>query len=81
VPDTKVLNHASLPSIKTIQMQSQLHWGGHVCLPDSWLPKKLLYGELHEGKCIHGGQNKDCKDTQKAFLKALLKAFSLNPDT
>ena len=52
IPDTEVLRHASLPSIYTILMQSQLHWAGHVvCMPDHWLPKRLFYGKLQQGKC------------------------------
>ena len=76
VPDTEVLNRAGLPSIHTILMQSQVHMTGHVaCMPDSRLPKQLLYGELqHEGKRSCGGRKKRFKGT----LKASLKAFSFN---
>ena len=42
IPDTEVLRCASLPSIYTILMQSQLCWAGHVvCMPDHWLPKRV----------------------------------------
>ena len=78
IPDTEVLRHASLPSIYTILMQSQLHWAGHiVCMPDHWLPERLFYGELQQGKCSLGGQKKCYKDT----LKVSLKAFNISIDT
>ena len=34
-------------------MQSQLYWAGHVVhMKDHRLPKKLLYGELSQGKAL-----------------------------
>ena len=38
-------------------------------MPDERLPKKVLYGELQEGKRAQGGQKKRYKDTLKASLK------------
>ena len=38
-------------------------------MDDDRIPKKLLYGELVEGKRSHGGQKKRYKDTLKATLK------------
>ena len=38
-------------------------------MPDERLPKKVLYGELQEGKRSQGGQKKRYKDTLKASLK------------
>ena len=78
IPDTEVLRHASLPSIYTILMQSQLHWTGHVvCMPDHQLPKRLLFGKLQQGKHSPRGQKKCYKDT----LKVSLKAFDISIDT
>ena len=49
---------------------AQLRWTGHVTrMPDERLPKKVLYGELQEGKRSQGGQMKRYKDTLKASLK------------
>lgn len=77
-PDTEVLAKATLPSIFTILMQSQLRWAGHVArMPDHRLPKRLFYGELQQGKRSHGGQKKRFRDT----LKVSLKAFDINPDS
>ena len=78
IPDTEVLISAGLPSIHTILMQSQLRWAGHVArMPDERLPKKLLFGELQEGKRSQGCPKKRFKDT----LKASLKAFNIDHGT
>jgi len=78
IPDTEVLTRAGLPSIYTILMQSQLRWTGHeVRMPDHRLPKRLLSGELQQGKRSKGGQKKPFRDT----LKASLKAFDINHNT
>ena len=77
IPDTEVLIRASFPSIYTILMQSQLHWAGHVVrMKDYHLPRKLLYGELSQGKRSQGGQKKRFKDT----LKVSMKAFDIDPN-
>ena len=58
-PDSEVLTRASLPSIYTILMQSQLHWAGHVVLmKDHHFPKKLLYCELSLSKCSQGSKKR-----------------------
>uniref|UniRef100_A0A8C7Z6H7 Reverse transcriptase domain-containing protein n=1 Tax=Oryzias sinensis TaxID=183150 RepID=A0A8C7Z6H7_9TELE len=76
VPDTEVLARAGLPSIHTVLMQFQIRWAGHVVrMPDHRLPKRLLYGELLQGKRSVGCPKKRFKDT----LKYSLKAFKLNP--
>lgn len=78
IPDTEVLSRADLPSIHTILMQSQLRWAGHVArMSDERIPKKLLFGELQQGKRSQGGQKKRFKDT----LKASLKAFNIGQGT
>ena len=38
-------------------------------MPDEYLPKKILFGELQVGKRSHGGQKTRYKDTLKASLK------------
>ena len=49
---------------------AQLRWTGHVIrMSDERLPKKVFYGELHEGKRSQGGQKKRYKGTLKASLK------------
>ena len=63
-----------MQSVHTLLKLAQLRWTGHVTrMPDERLPKKVLYGELQEGKRSQGGQKKRHKDT----LKALLKDFNI----
>nr|XP_027216627.1 uncharacterized protein LOC113809286 [Penaeus vannamei] len=78
IPGTEDLTRAGLPSIYAILMQSQLRWAGHVVrMPDHRLPKRLLSGELQQGKRSNGGQKRRFKDT----LIASLKAFDINHNT
>ena len=59
-----------MQSVHTLLKIAQLRRTGHVTrMPDERLPKKVLYGELQEGKCSQGGQKKRYKDTLKASLK------------
>ena len=70
IPDTEVLKKAKMQSVHTLLKLAQLRWTGHVTrMPDERLPKKVLYGELQEGKRSQGGQKKRYKDTLKASLK------------
>ena len=70
IPDTEVLKKANVQSVYTILKLAQLRWTGHVTrMPDERLPKKVLYGELQEGKRSQGGLKKRYKDTLKASLK------------
>ena len=70
IPDTKVLKKAKMQSVHTPLKLAQLRWTGHVTrMPDERLPKKVLYGELKEGKRLQGGRKKNYKDTLKASLK------------
>ena len=66
------MKKAKIKSVYTLLKLAQLRWTGHVTrMSDEWLPKKVFYGELQEGKRSQGGQNKKkCyKDIQKASLK------------
>ena len=74
IPDTDVLNKTKLQSVHTLLKLAQLRWTGHVTrMPDERLPKKVLYGELQEGKRSQGDQKKRYKHT----LKALLNDFNI----
>ena len=78
IPDTEVLKKAKMQSVHTLLKLAQLRWTGHVTrMPDERLPKKVLYGELQEGKRSQGGQKKRYKDTLKASLKDSI--FQLSP--
>ena len=59
-----------MQSVHTLLKLAQQIWAGHVTrMPDERLAKKVLYGELQEGKRSQGGQKKRYKDTLKASLK------------
>ena len=78
VPDTEVLQRAIMKSVHEFLKRSQLRWADHVFrMADERLPKRLLYGELSEGKRSFEGQRKRYKDT----LKASLKSCGINSDT
>ena len=70
IPDTEVLKKAGMQSMHTVLKLAQLRWTGHVIrMPDERLPKKVVYGELQEGKLSQCGQKIRYKDTLKASLK------------
>ena len=59
-----------MQSVHALLKLARLRWTGHVTrMSDERLPKKVLYGELQEGKRSQGGQKKRYKDTLKASLK------------
>ncbi len=65
-----ILEEANKTSITTTIMQYQLRWTGHVIrMPNTRLPKQILYSQLKEGSRATGGQNKCYKDNIKAILK------------
>ena len=70
ISDTEVLKKAMMQSVHTLLKLAQLRWTGHVKrMPYERLTKKVLYGELQEGKRSQGGQKKRYKDIHKASLK------------
>ena len=72
IPDTQVLERANIPSVYTLLQKSQARWAGHVHrMPDTRIPKQLLYGVLASGKRAAGGQKKRFKDNLKSALKSL----------
>ncbi len=65
-----VLEEAGIYTITATIAQNQLRWIGHVIrMPDSRLPKQVLYSQLVEGKRAPGGQKKRYKDNIKTNLK------------
>ena len=78
IPDTEVLKKAKMQSVHTLLKLAQLRWTGHVTrMPDERLPKKVLYGELQEGKRSQGGQKKRYNTPLKPHLR--ISIFQLSP--
>ncbi|KAJ8389084.1 hypothetical protein AAFF_G00122900 [Aldrovandia affinis] len=68
--NTSVLEEANIPAITAAIAQHQLRWTGHVIrMPDSRLPKQVLYSQLLTGQRALGGQKKRYKDNIKANIK------------
>ncbi|KAK0131511.1 Parathyroid hormone/parathyroid hormone-related peptide receptor [Merluccius polli] len=68
--NTSVLEEAGVSTITAIIAQFQLRWTGHVIrMPDSRLPKQVLYSQLVQGKRAPGGQKRRYKDNIKDNLK------------
>ena len=59
----------------TLLMKSQFHWAGHIVRrPGHRLPKKMLFGELQEGKRSRVSPKKRLQDS----LQASLKTFTID---
>ena len=70
VPNTDVLQRADSMSIRSMLMESQLRWSGHVArMPDYRLPKRVFFGELDSGKRSRGRPRLRYKDSLKVALK------------
>ncbi len=70
VPHVQILQSVGCVSIEALIVKRQLRWVGHVCrMPESRLPRKLLFGELASGRRSAGGQKKRYKDHLHSMLK------------
>lgn len=70
VPHTDILAKANCRSIEATITQHQLRWLGHVIrMPQDRLPRRVLYGQLHHGRRLAGGQKKRYKDQLKTSLR------------
>ena len=70
ITNASILEQADTTSIEAHIVKSHLSWAGHVRrMPDTRVPKQLLYAELSSGKRKTGGQWKRNKDQLKANLK------------
>ncbi|KAL7371989.1 hypothetical protein ABVT39_008105 [Epinephelus coioides] len=69
-PNASILQEANTDSITTTISKHQLRWTGHVIqMPDTHLPKQVLYSELSTDQLAPGGQKKRYKDNIKTNLK------------
>lgn len=75
--NSSVLEEANVTGIESYIIKNQLRWAGHlVRMPSPRLPKKIMYGELSNGRRNQGGQRKCFKDS----LKHNLKQCGINPE-
>ena len=78
IPDAEVIKFVGLQSIHAPPKKAQLGWAGHVVrMSDERLPKRLLHGELSEGRKSICGQRKHYKDS----LKSSINAFEINNES
>lgn len=77
VPHTEMLQRAGLQSVESMILCRQLRWLGHVVrMPDTRLPRRIMYGQLSEGNRPRGGPKKRFKD----HMKRTMKSFNINPN-
>lgn len=68
--NVSVLEEANATSIESLIIKHQLRWTGHVSrMPESRLPKQIMYCQLKFGQRKQGGQQKRYKDVLKSNLK------------
>ena len=70
VNTTSVLTEVNTTSVEAMIWQNQLLWTGHcVRMPDSRLPRQVLFSQLTHGLRTRGGPRKRFKDTAKHYMK------------
>ena len=70
VTHSEIRSRVRIPSIKSMLLNRQLRWLGHVIrMPDGRLPQGVLYGQLRLGHRNIGGQKKRFKHHIKLILK------------
>ena len=71
-----ILQRTGMVSAECLLLRNGLRWTGHVLrMPDSRMPKQVLYGQLTEGNRTIGRPKLRYKD----HIKQSLKKFNLNP--
>jgi len=71
VPNTTILEKCGISGIEAILLRNHVRWCGHVYrMPDTRIPKQLLYGQLPGAKHHAGGQRKRYKDQLHVNFKS-----------
>ena len=75
VPNTIILEKCGISGIEAILLRHQFRWCSHVYrMPDTRIPKQLLYGQLPGTKQHAGGEHKRYKD----HLRVNFKSYNLD---
>ena len=62
VLNTYALEQVVMTSIRTLLQQAKLRWAGHMLrMPDTRLPKRLLFGELSNSKLHEDDESCDSR--------------------
>ena len=70
IKNSEILNKCECSGIETYLIKAQLRWAGHLNrMPDTRLPKQLLYGQLHDSQRSVGRPKLRYKDKLKDNLK------------
>ncbi len=76
IPHIDILQRTNSISVEATIAKHQLRWLGHVIrMPEERLPRKILYGQLHQARRNAGGPKKRLKD----HLKNTLKSCGIEP--
>ena len=68
--NNSVLEETNSTSIAAMIIRHQLRWDGHIVrMPDSRLPKQIMYAQLRNRQRNQGEQFKQYKDAQALFIK------------
>src|ERR1700761_9433231 len=71
VPNNTMLKQTRSCSLESLLIKARLRWTGHMLrMPDTRIPKQLLYGDLSAKDRKPGGQLKRYKDQLKSTLKS-----------
>ena len=71
-----ILQRTGMVSAECLLLRNGLRWTGHVLrMPDSRMPRQVLYGQLTEGNRTIGRPKLRYKD----YIKQSLKKFNMNP--
>ena len=71
VTHTQIFQQTNTVSIEATLAKRQLRWVGHIKrMPEQRLPRRVLYGQLKDGRRSQGGQRKRFKDHIKSTLKS-----------
>ena len=72
----EVLHRTGLVSIECLLLRNGLRWVGHILrMPDTRMPKQVLYGQLTEGSRNVGRPKLRFKD----HIKQAMKKFNMTP--